>query len=160
MKRISAYPAHRYDEQAVLKIPLPLWLTILFLVRHVVLVLLSFLPRSGEAMSYLRDLVDPLFLLGDLPATLVLFAATRRKPDAPGWVRKLWHKGKPMLAASALLYLLLLSASLTISARPFFSMVNEALIVSVLMHLAILVYLSRSPLVRDVFSEFPSPSHH
>jgi hypothetical protein len=160
MKRVPAYPAHRYDEQLVIKIPPLLWLTMLFLIRHAILVLLSYLPRTGEAMTYLRYLVDPLFLVADLPAVLILFAAVRRKPGAPDWIRALWGHGRPLLALSSLLYLVLLMASLFSSARPLLPAVNEVLIVSVLLNLAIVAYLVRSTLVRDVFAEFPKDSRH
>lgn len=86
---------------------------------------------------------------------LVLFAAVRRKPGAMDWICAIWRNGRPLLATSALLYLILLAVSLTMSARPLLSTVNEALILSVFLHPTIIAYLGRSPLVRDVFSEFP-----
>ena len=155
MKQHPTYPAHRYDEHLVLKVPPLLWLTMLFLVRHVILIFLSYLPRTGDAMTYLRDLVDPLFLLSDLPAALVLFAAVRRKPGAMDWICAIWRNGRPLLATAALLYLVLLAVTLMTSARSLLSVVNEALILSVFLHLAIIAYLKRSPLVRGVFAEFP-----
>lgn len=159
MKQHPAHPAYRYDEHLVLKIPPLLWMAMLFLVRHAILILLSYLPRTGDAMIYLRDLVDPIFLLADLPAALVLFSAVRRKPEAPDWMRALWQKGRTLLAGSALLYLVLLAGSLTASARPPLSILSEALILSVFLNLTVLAYLGRSPLVRDVFAEFPIPSN-
>ena len=160
MKQLPAYPVDRYDEHLVLKIPTLLWFVMLFLVRHAILVLLSFLPRTADAMTYLRDLVDPLFLLADVPAAVVLFAAVRRKPGVPGWIPALWQRGRPLLASSALLYLLLLIASLATSARPLLPTVNEALILSILLNLAIFAWLVRSPLVKDVFADFPVESNH
>jgi len=160
VKPVRAYPAHRYDEHVVLKIPPLLWLAMLFLVRHSVLLLLTFLPRTGETMTYLRDFVDPLFLFADLPAGIVLFAAARRKPGMPGWICALWRHGRLLLATSSLLYLLLLMASLVFSARPLRLAVNEALILSLLSNLVILAYLARAPLVRDVFAQFPEESNY
>jgi hypothetical protein len=155
MKKATPYPVSRYDRHFCLKIPPLLWLTMLFLMRHTVLVLLSFLPRTGDAMTYLRDLVDPLFLFADLPAGIVLFAAVRRKAGAQGWIRALWQRGGPLLASSALLYLLLLMAALAASERSLLLNINEAIILSVLLNLAIVAYLGRSPLLKDVFADFP-----
>ena len=84
-----------------------------------------------------------------------LFAAVRRKPGAMDWICAIWRNGRPLLATAALLYLVLLAVTLMTSARSLLSVVNEALILSVFLHLAIIAYLRRSPLVRGVFAEFP-----
>lgn len=162
MKQHPTYPANRYDEHLVLKVPPMLWLAMLFLVRHAILILLSYLPRTGDAMLYLRDLVEPWFLLADVPAALVLFAAVRRKPGAMDWICATWRSGRLLLGTSALLYLILLAGTMALSARHLLSIVNEALILSVFLNLAVIAYLGRSPLVRDVFGEFPldaTPDH-
>lgn len=155
MKPSPTYRAHRYDEHLVLRVPPLLWLVMVILVRHFLLVLLTFIPRTGDAMTYLRDLVDPLFLISDLPAAVVLFAGVRRRPGAPDWIRNLWSKGRTLLSASALLYLAILIVNLAASGRHIDRAINEAVIFSVLLHLLIITYLARSRLVRDVFRQFP-----
>jgi hypothetical protein len=52
----TTYPSFRYDQALVLEVPQTLWLVMVFLVRHLLLLGLTFMPRSGSAMSYLRDL--------------------------------------------------------------------------------------------------------
>ena len=156
MTQPHTYLARRYDEQLVLKVPPLLLLVMVFLVRHVFLVLLSFLPRTGDAMTYLRDLVDPLFLLSDLPAALVLLAVLLRKAGSPAWLQTLWHKGQSLLTIAALLYIAILAVLLTRSVRPLVQSINEAIILSVLLHVAIIFYLVRSTLIRDVFADFPA----
>jgi hypothetical protein len=155
MSRRPTYPSFRYDPGLVLKVPPTLWLLMLFLVRHFVLVGLTFTPRGGSTVSYLRDLVSPLFLVSDLPALLVLVAAARRRAGATRPIRALWSRGRVLLGASAVLYLVLLAASLWASGQPLDLAVNEAVVASVCAHLLVLVYLVRSRLAKDVFEDFP-----
>ena len=84
------YPAHYYDDQLVLRVPAALWLAMLFLVRDLALLAVTFVPRSGQAINVLRELVQPIDIAADLPALVVLVIALRRKPDSPGWMRRVW----------------------------------------------------------------------
>lgn len=151
----NAYPAGYYDDDLVLKVPLLLWAAMVFLVRHVLFLGLTFLPRVGDAMSYLRDIVEPVFLLADALAAPVLLVALRRKPGSPAWMRGLWRQGRILLSGSALAYLGLWLANLGIAHNWHLSTLNEALLVSVALDLVFLTFLATSALVRDVFRDFP-----
>jgi hypothetical protein len=155
MSAPTPYPAFRYDEDLVLKVPLALWLSILFLVRHFLLLGVTFIPGTGDMTDYLRDLVEPLFLASDAPAAAVLLAAVRRRSSASRPIRALWAQGRTLLAISAASYLVVLGAALAVSARPLALSVNEFLIASVFVHTLILVFLARSRLIKDVFAAFP-----
>jgi hypothetical protein len=155
MTKRLPYPLFRYDEELVLKVPVSLWVAMGFLVRHFVLLGVTFLPRTGDMTEYLRDLVDPIFLLSDLPAVIVLLAALRRRSAAARPVRLVWSRGRALLGASAVLYLGFLAVKLASAARPLAVSINEAVIASGLAHVLIIAYLARSRLVRDVFAQFP-----
>ena len=151
------YPSHRYDEHLTLRVPPLLWFAMLYLVRHLVLLGITFLPTTGEEIEILRALVHPAYLIADLIALPVLIAAARRRPEAGPALRRIWRHGRWLLSLSALLYLVLVIARVAASGQSIWLSVDEALIASVLLDLAILVYLSRSPLVRDLFRDFPEP---
>lgn len=153
----TAYPAHRYDEHLALRVPATLWLAMLYLVRHLVLLGITFLPTTGEEIEILRALVHPAYLIADLIALPVLVAAARRRPEAGPLLRQIWRRGRRLLSLSALLYLALVIARTAGSGRSFWVSVDETLLASVLLDLAVLAYLWRSPLVRDLFSDFPEP---
>jgi hypothetical protein len=145
-----------YDEHLALKVPVTLWLTLAFLVRHLLLLGITFMPTTGQEITLLRDVIRPEFLLADLIALPVFVVAMRRRPEAPNWMRMLWPAGRPLLITSAMLYLALLVWRPLASHEPLIRAVNEAVLVSALLSLAVVAYLWRSPLVRDLFREFPA----
>jgi len=149
------HPAHRYDEDLHLKVPLLLWLAMVFLVRHFLLLGITFLPTTGEEIKILRNLVHPLYLLSDLPAVLVLFVAMRRRPECANWGRRVWHRGRWLLGVSAAGYLVFLALNIVHTGRPLRLAVNELILLSVLLHVSIIIYLARSGLLRDLFRDFP-----
>lgn len=154
MSNRNHYPAHRYDDHLVLQVPPMLWLAMVYLVRHPVLIALTFLPTSGDTLDYLRTLVEPVRLLADLPALAVLVAAMRRGPKAGDWVRAIWAKGRWLLAISAILDATLGIRGL-IAAGPSQGMLTgQAIMVSVVLDLWICLWLARSHLLRDLFRDF------
>ena len=149
------YPPHRYDEDLHLKVPLLLWLAMVVLVRHFLILGITFLPTTGEEIKILRELVHPLYLLSDLPAGLMLFVAMRRRPECADWGRRVRHIGRWLLSSSAAGYLIFLALTLFLAGRPLHLAVNELILLSILLHLGVLGYLVRSRLLRDLFRDFP-----
>jgi hypothetical protein len=151
----ASYPAHCYTDDLVLRVPPALWLAMLFLVRHIALLGITFLPTTGQEVLALRDLVQPQYLIADLIALPVLMSAARRRPEA-GWVwRTVWPWGRALLSASALTFPALAVGRLLASGRPLALGIDGPLLASLLASLTVVAYLWRSPLARDVFREFP-----
>jgi hypothetical protein len=146
----------RYDEHLVLKVPVTLWLGMLFLLRHLLLLGITFMPTTGQEITVLRDLVRPEYLISDLIALPVVIAALRRRPRAPRWMRRLWPLGRALLTLSALSYLALLGRTLALSGKPMVDALDEPALISALLGAAVIAYLWRSALVRDLFREFPA----
>ncbi|RKT45854.1 DUF2919 family protein [Thiocapsa rosea] len=153
--RRSRYAAHRYDDDLLLKTPILLWLTLVFLVRHLLVLGITFLPTTGEEIEVLRNLVRPELLVADLPAALVLAAGFRRRRPCPGWVRRIWQRAREILTLSILIYLGVLLAVLTASSQPLRDAIDELLLASLLLSLAVPFYLWRSRLVADVVRDCP-----
>lgn len=149
------YDPEHYDEHLTLKVPTALWLSMAFQVRHLLLLGITFMPTTGEEITVLRDLVRPEYLLADLLALPVLLVAIRRRPEAPDWMRQAWPWGRSLLLVSALTYVALLGWNLIGSGRPLVSAIDELSLISLLATLGVVVFLARSPLVRDLFREFP-----
>jgi len=156
MSNSRTYPSHYYDDHLVLRVPPVLWIAMAFLVRDVALLAVTFIPRSGDAIIVLRDFVQPLFLAADLPALLVLAIALRRKPDSPDWMRRIWGWGRQLLALSAVLHLGLWAARFGMVHHWNPYQINEGVILSLALDAVILVYLLTSPLLRDLFRDFPT----
>lgn len=150
-----AHDPSRYDEHLTLKVPVTLWLVLAFLLRHLLLLGITFLPTTGAEITALRDLIRPEYLIADLLALPVALVAARRRPEAPNWMRSLWPLGRPLLTTSALLYLALLAWRLATAGEPLITAIDEAVLLSTLLNVAVIAYLWRSGLARDVFREFP-----
>ncbi len=153
----SVYSASRYDEHLTLKVPALLWLTLAFLVRHLLLLGITFLPTTGSEITLLRDLIRPEYLLAYLIALPVLIVAMRRRPRSPSWMRRLWPHGRRLLTLSILVYLGLLARGVMTSGLVMLAAIDELALTSLLTNLAALQYLWRSALVRDCFRQFPPP---
>lgn len=97
--------ATHYDDDLLLRVPPLLWLALVFLVRHLLLLGITFLPTTGAEIAILRDLIRPEYLLADLIAATVLMAGLRRRRPCPDWVRHLWRWGREILTLSVGLYL-------------------------------------------------------
>jgi hypothetical protein len=151
----TPYPAHRYTDDLVLRVPPALWLAMLFLVRHLVLLGITFLPTTGQEILFLRGLVRPEYLAADLIALPVLIAAARRRPEAGRAWRSVWPLGRTLLTLSALAFPVLAIGRFLATGRPLPLGIDGPLLASLLASLALVAYLWRSPLARDVFREFP-----
>jgi hypothetical protein len=153
--RRPRYASHRYDDDLLLKVPILLWLTLIFLVRHLLLLGITFLPTTGEEIEVLRNLVRPELIIADLPAALVMAAGFRRRRPCPEWARRVWRRAREILTLSILVYLGLLVAALAGSGLPLPDAIDEPILVSLLASLAVAVYLWRSRLVADVVRDCP-----
>jgi hypothetical protein len=151
----TRYPAFRYTDELVLRVPFALWLAMLFLVRHLALLGVTFLPTTGQEILWLRGLVRPEYLIADLIALPVLVAAARRRSQAGTLWRALWLRGRGLLTASALLYPALAVGGPLASGRPLAFAIEGTLAAGMLASLAVVFYLWRSPHARDCFREFP-----
>ncbi|UHD17491.1 DUF2919 family protein [Thiocapsa bogorovii] len=154
-ERRSRYASHRYDDDVLLKVPILLWLTLVFQVRHLLLLGMTFLPTTGEEIEVLRNLVRPELTVADLPAALVMAAGFRRRRPCPRWVRRIWRRAREILTLSILIYLGLLFATLAGSGLSLRDAIDEPLLASLLLSLAVPFYLWRSRLVADVARDCP-----
>ncbi|MEJ2575802.1 MAG: DUF2919 family protein [Gammaproteobacteria bacterium] len=152
------YPASHYDDDLVLKVPALLWAAMAFFVRHVLFLAVGFLPRIGDALSYLQGIVEPTYLIADVLAAPVLLVALRRKPGSPVWMRAIWYRGRVLLVGSALTYLALWVANLGLDHHWHLAALDRSMIISLALNMVFLTFVATSPLVRDVFRDFPTTS--
>lgn len=113
MKSPYRYDPSDYDEDGQMHIGLLLWLVLVYLSRHILLLMLvavSSLVGLGRGLDMLYS--SPAFLLASLPALMVLIAGMRRGPKAGPWLRWLWSVGRWCLVVSVVIDLVLLIAGL------------------------------------------------
>ena len=159
MKPPTRFNPAEYDDDGTLRIGQLLWLTMLYLSRHLLLLMIGAVSsligsRNGLDSSALATLYSaPQFLLASLPALLLIAAAIRRSPRAGKLPRWVWRHGKWWLLAAAIIDLLLLGIALTSGHQH----LNELHGLWGVIDLYVLAYVLRSRRLPLVFADFPAP---
>ena len=146
-----------FDEHGCLKITFGLWLVIVYLCRHVVLLVLgaasSFanFTYGQRGANYSVVFSDPWLLMSSAPALVVLFAAIRRTPFAPRLVRTVWKAGRLLLILATMLDLTILGALAGFGLLT----IQTGHIAQGFFDLLCLLYLTGTKRVKDTFADFP-----
>jgi hypothetical protein len=159
MNKLKKYHFNDFNDDGVLRMPLLLWVSLLYLSRHLLLLALGgfssfMLSRMGSAQADFSHLHSrPVLLLASLPALMVAAAGLRRAPGAGKLIRTIWQRGRGLLISAVLLDLGLFLVfwylhPLQMTLWP---------ITGAVLDLYILAYLIRSLRVRDTFADFPDP---
>jgi hypothetical protein len=151
MKQVDPYEELNVNAYGVLKPPLLLWMIMLIETWH----LWSFflITASGETWLFTKGLGWVAFAV-EVPALIVWLVLSRRVPKAKKFVRALWYRGRELLTLSAVGNIGLIVAGL-IQAN-FWHLRSEWVAVGVaLLHIWVLARLWITPIIRQVFSEFP-----
>lgn len=158
MKKPPEYRPQDFTEDGVLRVGFLLWTVLLFLNRHLILLVFGAVTslvgsRMGLDPGSLTTLYSgPAFLLASLPAVAVLVAALRRDRRAGRLIRGLWRHGRGLLAISAGLDLALLVAQGTLTRAP----IGELHVLGGILDSYVLLYLARSAMARERFADFPA----
>ena len=147
----------RYNNYGVLKAHWPLKFCLLFLCRHMLLLValfaMGFRGGGGPEMAYLTPLLDKSFIISDLPALAVFYVIGARRPEAKDLYRWIWRNGRSLIYASVAMYLgiVTLRNGLVLSN---YAAVEWAMIAG---NAGVAFYAWRSEFIRDLFNEFPPP---
>jgi Protein of unknown function (DUF2919) len=147
----------RYNAFDVVKVNIPTIVGALFMARHLLgIFIIGMAFRSGrtgtvESHGAFSGLVEPIYMIADIPAVLVLIAMLSRHPKSGALTRVIWRYGQYLLLASAIVYFFL-----------FFDKVGWAhqrygwpVWLSLLGTVAVVAYVFVSPYARDLFRQFP-----
>ena len=144
----------RYNRFFVVKVNALTAAAVLFLSRHV----LAFIVLGialGRTRLHIQDafagVLEPQYMLSDIPALLVLFAMLGRHPKSGRIIRLIWRFGHYLLLISAAAYLFLLGRRLGLDPTHY----DWVVWLMVLGSAAAVGYVFLSPYARDVFREFP-----
>ena len=150
------YPPECYDIHFNLRIPATLWLIMVLLLRHGLLLIITFMPTTGKEITVLRELIRPEYLLADAIALPVFISAIRRHaPITPAWMRQVWQRARILLSLSLLVYLSQLTNNLLTGPGSVERRLSEAVLISALLNLAALTYLWRARMLPDLFRDWP-----
>ena len=155
------YSFSDYDKYMSLKLDLEVWLIIAYFLRPFILKVSTIQMGRGaksDSVSGLKDLVYPndfgffVAFLATIPILILVFAYAKRKPDASGLVRKIWHKGRMLLIVTAVLNLIIIFVPFVVDLTYRINMLGWA---QLAIAVFILFYLYTTQRVKDTFADFP-----
>lgn len=155
------YSFNDYDKYMSLKLDFELWLIIVYFLRPFIMKVSTIQMGRGaksDSVSGLKDLVYPndfgffLAFLATIPVLLLIVVYLKRKPGASGWVRKIWHKGKQLLLATAVLNMIIIFIPFLMDLTHKINMLGWG---QLAIAAYIVFYLSTTQRVKDTFADFP-----
>jgi len=154
-----SYSASNYDDEMCLKPPLLLWLAVLFLCRAIMLPVVIGVGHvagvNADAMTQLRDFWSADQLVPAVIAIPVLCALCWRSGSAPDALRRVWARGRVILALSAAV-----DIALPIASQLWQRQITDQFVVTLFasgVDVYFLVYILAARRVRDTFLDFPAP---
>ena len=155
------YSFSDYDKYMSLKLDLEMWLIIVYFLRPFILKVSTIQMGRGaksDSVSGLKDLVYPndfgffIAFLATIPVLILVFAYVKRKPGASGLVRKIWHNGRMLLVATAVLNLIIIFIPFLMDLTYRINILGWA---QLAIAVFILFYLYTTQRVKDTFADFP-----
>ncbi|HFD80773.1 MAG TPA: DUF2919 domain-containing protein [Gammaproteobacteria bacterium] len=151
------YSIEHYDANLSLKMNDNLWLILAFLLRPYFVTVISLVNRTDRTaiinLVYSDKMALWWGLLAGVPAALVFYAWGRRKPGASAFVRKVWARGRELLAVSALANAAVVFVPHWIGAVYH---VSTAGWIQLGISIGIVIVLYSSTYIRDCFADFPA----
>ncbi len=145
-----------------LKLDFEVWLMIAYFLRPFILKISTIqMGRGGvksDSVSGLKDLVYPddfgffIAFLATIPVLLLVFSYAKRKPGASGLVKRIWHNGRTLLLATAVLNIITIFVPFLMDLTHSINMLGWGQLV---IALYIIFYLSTKQRVVDTFADFP-----
>jgi hypothetical protein len=160
--RPRGYSLSSYDKYLCLRPPLALWLTVIYLSRAVslpiVIGLSSVAGGSANTTGLVHGMFGPGTLLPGCLAFLVLCALALRTPSAGRVVRWISEHGRALLMVAAALDagLGLAFAGITLEGIKSADEHLGGALLGIALDMYVLIYLTVSKRVRDVFADFPA----
>lgn len=151
------YDYFHYNKFFVLRPPLMLKVSLVLLCKDILLSLMmgasKFKSKGGTLGQEAATLVQPVFILSNLPAFILLLAMVMRTPKSGRWARVVWKNGQLMMALAVILYIatFIYLNGVDITRYSWLG----GLVLGC--YIAIFVYIFSSKMLQDAFSEFPEP---
>lgn len=144
------------DKYGSLKVPSTLWLSMLFLCRHwiVLLMLLVSVRKTPEAAQWLASFTW-VALPMEAPIFLLFAAIAQRTPQAASLWRHVWQHGRTIIVATAVMHLIFVGWSLW-NAEVWRRWPELFLASCGLLDVAIIYSIYKDKFFTHLFADFPS----
>jgi hypothetical protein len=146
------YRFEDYNQYNVLKIPLMLVLTSIYLLKQLVIFILPMISAIPVLVKFAHQHFTIALLLSSLPVIPVLIAMLMRAPKTKSTlIRWIWQNSRLFLLSSLALEILSIVLYVVFEIKKF----NEVSLIFLYIDAILIIYLFKSQRVRDVFAEFP-----
>ncbi len=156
------YHYRHYNQYDQLRPHWGFWLTMLFSVRHIAgFILVSMSGRGGGRVGVGREaidlggvlsLIEPIYMIADIPALVLLYALGSRLPKSGAAVRWVWGAGRPLIIASVAVYLALVALTRGADVAAF----GPATWASLALNALVVAYVLGSKYMKELFGQFPA----
>ena len=134
-----------------------MWSILLFLLRPYLVLIFSFANMSDRMalieLLYTDRLMMSLGALAGIPAALLMYAWSRREPNASDFVRNLWRRGRELLIVSTILNGFLTFIPLLLGKVDKVSTIDW---LQFALSMLVMAVLYRYAYLNDCFLDFPS----
>jgi hypothetical protein len=157
-----AYGYQRYNQYDVLRPHWGYWATCLFLSRHVIGFVLVSMSGGGGRVGVEREaidlggvmsLIEPIYMIADIPALMLLYTLGARIPKSGAAVRWVWNAGRWLILTSVGIYLALFVLTRGINPETF----GPATWASFALNAFVVTYVIGSRYLKELFGQFPAP---
>lgn len=156
-ERTFRYTPTDYDGNFALKLNLPAWLIIAFIMRPFLVFIASVSDRTNHFgllnIIYSDHIWALLSAFASIPTIVLLIAWINRGPHAGLRIRRIWNQGRELLTVSLLLNIVAYVTPLLLDAK-----VSHIAKLQIGLCSVFLLILWRSTRIHDTFSDFPSDS--
>lgn len=155
------YHPDAYDKYVCLKPSIIMIMVMLYGIRHVLMVFLSYFPAMGgnSDTNVIKAMLSAEMVIADLPALLILITWNFRQPKAGKVWRGIWRTGRLLLLVTLCAQFVLLIRTEWFGNLIEDPLSNESalLILYLLVHISVMTYVVIAERIKSVFLEFPQP---
>ena len=152
----NKYEISDYNSHLSLKVNAMMWCIILFLMRPFLVAVFSITNRK-DRMGMINFVYDDklsmsLSAYAALPVILLMYAFIKRSPGATDFVKRVWVNGQHLLATTAVLHIIIISAPLWMQNL---TLLSNVAMLQVALSFLIIVMVYRTDYIKDCFNDFP-----
>lgn len=152
----NKYPISSYNKYICLKMNATMWFILLFILKPYLIIIMSIAnfrkPMNLIEMVYPERLTMALTALAAIPVGFLLYAWSRREPDASDTVKNIWHKGFLLLTVTTVLNAVFIFIPFLLERTSKIFIIDWVQFAACLL---ILITLYRNSYIKDCFADFP-----
>ncbi len=143
-----------YNEYNILKIPLPVVLINIYLLKNFLIFVLPMISPIPIVKDFAHEQFSIALLFSGIPAAMVIGGMLRRIPETRSVIiRWIWGWGRMLLLASLVMEIGFIILYVVLGLSKF----NGVSLAFIYIDLVLMIFLVKSQRMRDVFAEFPEP---